>query len=84
MNNFWAIFFLNFQIPKTFFNRQYYAYLFRAIFKGYKKHDPVYAKNGPIVLLEDAIVNADSTVQPKNNWQDLYEAKDIEEGAAGF
>ena len=50
---------------------------FAQFLKDIKEIDPVYAKNGPIVLLEDAIVNADSTVQPKNSWQDLYEAKDI-------
>ncbi len=38
---------------------------------------PVYAKPAATFLLEDAISNADSTIQPKNSWQDLYEPKDV-------
>ena len=51
----------------------YYAQFLKDI----KDIDPVYVKSGSTVLLEDAITNADSTLQPKNSWQDLYEPKDI-------
>ncbi len=43
----------------------------------------VYVKSGPTVLLEDAISNADSTIQPKNSWQYLYEPKDVFEDRRG-
>ena len=39
--------------------------------------DAVYVKSGPTILIKDAIDNADSTKQPKNSWQDLYEPKDV-------
>jgi hypothetical protein len=38
---------------------------------------PVYAMDGATVVLQDAIGNADSTVQPRNRWQQLYETKKI-------
>ncbi|MDI3319778.1 hypothetical protein [Pinibacter soli] len=51
----------------------YYAQFLEDI----KDIDAVYKKSGLTVLLKDAIVNADSTAQPKNNWQELYEPKDV-------
>ena len=51
----------------------YYAQFLKDI----RDIDAVYVKSGVTVLLEDAITHADSTVQPKNNWQDLYEPKDV-------
>jgi len=57
----------------------YYAQFLKDI----RDIDPVYAKNGPVVMIEDAIANADSTVQPKNSWQDLYEPKDVFEDRRG-
>jgi hypothetical protein len=45
--------------------------------------DPVYLKSGSTVFLEDAITNADSTAQPKNSWQYLYEPKDVFEDRRG-
>jgi len=44
---------------------------------GIKDLDPVYVKSGPMIVLQDAIANADSLVQPKNKWQQLYEQKDV-------
>ncbi|HSC38438.1 MAG TPA: hypothetical protein VLD19_11215, partial [Chitinophagaceae bacterium] len=38
---------------------------------------PIYVKDGATVVLEDAIVNADSTLQPKNRWQQLYEPRHV-------
>ncbi len=40
-----------------------------------KDIENIYKKSGATVLLKDAIANADSTVQPKNAWQQLYENK---------
>ncbi|HWK04711.1 MAG TPA: hypothetical protein VNS58_13820 [Puia sp.] len=57
----------------------YYAQFLKDI----KDIDPIYLKNGAIVVLEDAITNADSTVQPKNKWQQLYEPKDVFEDRRG-
>jgi hypothetical protein len=51
----------------------YYAQFLEDI----KDIDAVYKKSGATVLLKDAIINADSTIQPKNNWQELYEPKDV-------
>ncbi|MBL0741126.1 hypothetical protein [Chryseolinea lacunae] len=43
---------------------------------------PVYAMDGPVVKLKDAIVNADATVA-KNRWQQLYEPRDLFEDRRG-
>jgi hypothetical protein len=51
----------------------YYAQFLKDI----KDIDAVYVKNGPTVVLEDAITHPDSTLQPKNTWQQLYEPKDV-------
>jgi len=50
---------------------------------GIKDVAPLYVKDGPTVILQDAIMNADSTVQPKNRWQQLYEPKDLFEDRRG-
>lgn len=42
-----------------------------------KDIEPLYTKDGATVVLEDAIVNADSTLQPKNRWQQLYEPRHV-------
>ncbi len=57
----------------------YYAQFLKDI----KDIDAVYAKSGLTIKLEDAITNADSTIQPKNNWQYLYEPKDVFEDRRG-
>lgn len=36
---------------------------------------PIYKLDGATVMLNDAITNADSTFDPKNRWQQLYEPK---------
>lgn len=43
---------------------------------GVKDLDSIYKSSGSTVLLQDIINNADSTIDPKNGWQNLYEPKD--------
>lgn len=49
----------------------YYAQFLQDI----KDIAPIYKLDGPTVLLKEAIVNADATIDPKNRWQQLYEPK---------
>ena len=51
----------------------YYAQFLEDI----KDMEDVYRKSGATVLLKDTIVNADSTLQPRNAWQQLYETKSV-------
>ena len=51
----------------------YYAQFLEDI----KDIQPLYKTNGATVLLQDAIGNASATAQPRNNWQQLYEPKDV-------
>jgi hypothetical protein len=50
---------------------------FSQFLKDIKDILPVYNTDGVTIILEDAITNADSTVQPKNRWQQLYEPKNV-------
>jgi len=50
---------------------------FAQFLKDIKDITPIYDTDGATIILEDAITNADSTVQPKNRWQQLYEPKNV-------
>jgi len=56
---------------------------FAQFLKDIKDVGPLYALDGATVMLLDAITNSDATIQPKNRWQQLYEAKDIFEDRRG-
>lgn len=56
---------------------------FAQFLKDIKDVSPLYAMDGATVMLQDAVTNSDATIQPKNSWQQLYEAKGIFEDRRG-